>query len=939
MHIWLAWKGIGGGRGKASSIAGGSPAALMLQRERFEGMGARASAGGHLRAKETDAEAAAGATREWVAGRTENARAPPRQECFRLDTLRELLYDTEWLERKLHSHGVRSVLDDFRRYLLERSDPQVHTVGRAFELSAKAALAHPSLSLLGVQMAGRLMAHCNQPLIPDWIVFIRALLDEEPYSQGAVPLWPLTASLGQVGGGNLATLKGHDSWVTGIAVSPDGSWVATSSKDRTVRVWDLLTGESMHVLSGHADNVSAVCSSPDGQRLVTSSRDGTARVWDVLSGAELVLIKGHEAAVNCCAVFVRPAAGPEQWRQLVATGSDDMTARVWNLNSGAPVFTLEGHRGKIRAVAAARDGSFVVTGSDDAAARVWCMSSGAVLHELRGHGARVSHVELVCGGTAGVLTLSSDRTARLWDAGTGECLHVLEGHQDVLGGVAVLPDGSRAVTVSGDKTARVWDLASGECEHVLTGHRNWVNGVATYAGGRRGITVSVDCHARIWDLDTGHCITTLQGHNSLVAGVAVTPDERMAITISSDRTARIWSLVDSLPAFGCGHTGRVSAIAVLPEGDRCVSVGHDGMAALWDCSSGLACRNQIEGPPGAEQVSLGAVCASGDGGSIAAAAGSDVWLWDLGFLALKPQLVHVLRGHSAAVTAVALSHRGEMAASASEDRTVRLWEADSGSCQAILRHPAPVSAVLILHTSPATAGVPPDECSASPAQPRIEAVATASADNIARVWDPHNGALIASLTGHTDKITCLVEGFSSQGEASCGFVTASRDMTLCAWAKGTGTPDPESDTWWCQMDFCGHSSAVTAAAVVRGASGARVVSGSADGTVMVWSMASGVQLHAVDAHTGPVHCLSTATSGKHNRPGTRPGGGPLVLSCGEDGCAALWDPSTACRVGLFSADAPLLAGGLSALETSSGSAAAVVGDAHGRLHFLQLPRR
>lgn len=90
------------------------------------------------------------------------------QGSHRLDTLRELLYDTDWLERKLHNHGVRAVLDDFRRYLEERRDPQVHTLAKALKMAAPAALVHPALSMLGVQMAARLRAHAHQPLIPDW---------------------------------------------------------------------------------------------------------------------------------------------------------------------------------------------------------------------------------------------------------------------------------------------------------------------------------------------------------------------------------------------------------------------------------------------------------------------------------------------------------------------------------------------------------------------------------------------------------------------------------------------------------------------------------------------------------------------------------------------------------------------------------------------------
>src|SRR5947209_3153894 len=107
--------------------------------------------------------------------------------------------------------------------------------------------------------------------------------------------------------------------------------------------------------------------------------------------------------------------------------------------------------------------------------------------------------------------MSKSRTQRQYDTDL-----VLEGHTGAVWGVAVTPDGARAVSASQDSTLRVWDLIEGRPLATLTGHTGAVYGVAVTPDGGRAVSASVDHTLRVWDLADGRTLATLRGHTSTV---------------------------------------------------------------------------------------------------------------------------------------------------------------------------------------------------------------------------------------------------------------------------------------------------------------------------------------------------------------------------------------------------------------------------------------
>ena len=163
------------------------------------------------------------------------------------------------------------------------------------------------------------------------------------------------------------TLEGHSRWVNSVVFSPDGSRVASGSGDKTIRVWDVQTGQCQHTLEGHSEGVNNVVFSPDGSRVASSSEDKTVRVWDVQTGQCQHTLEGHSHVVYSM-VF-----SPDGLR--VASGSGDKTVRVWDVQTGQCQYTLEGHSGAVSSVVFSPDGLRVASGSWDNTVRVWDVAS------------------------------------------------------------------------------------------------------------------------------------------------------------------------------------------------------------------------------------------------------------------------------------------------------------------------------------------------------------------------------------------------------------------------------------------------------------------------------------------------------------------------------------------------------------------------------------
>jgi WD40 repeat protein len=569
-------------------------------------------------------------------------------ETGRENDARKALLDFDFIQAKLCATDVNALIADYASF---GNEADLKLVQSTIRLSAHV-LARDPRQLAG-QLTGRLLGNSTP--------HAQTLLSQAAQWQSWQWLRPLTPSLTQSGGFLIGTLEGHTDLVQAVAVTPDGRRAVSASSDRTLRLWDLESGQTLRALDGHSGSVQAVAVTSDGRRAVSGSDDGTLRMWDLESGQTLRTLQGHTGPVQAVAVTL-------DGRRAVSASSD-RELRIWDLESGETLRTLNGHQGPVNA-AVTPDGRRAVSASSDRTVCLWELESGQMLHALKGHTNWIQAVVVTpCGRRA--VSGSSDCTLRIWDLESSQTLRKLEGHGSWVQAVVVTPDGRRAVSASNDRRLRVWDLKSAQTQLVLEGHEEGVSAVALTPDGNYAVSASHDRTLRLWDLKTGQSLRTFWGHTSPVQAVAVTFDGSRVVSASSDRTLRVWDFesAGTLRTLD-GHEEGVCAVALSADGCRAVSASHDRTLRIWELETGQLLRI-LQGHTGSVQ----AVALMPDGRrAVSASHDRTLRVWDLE----TGQTLRTLGGHTDLVWNVAIAREGLHAASVGWDRTLRVWDLESG---------------------------------------------------------------------------------------------------------------------------------------------------------------------------------------------------------------------------------------------------------------------
>lgn len=313
--------------------------------------------------------------------------------------------------------------------------------------------------------------------------------------------------------------------------------------------------ELSRTLAGHTDSVAAIDISSDGRQAVSSSQDRTMRLWDVQTGQCL-----HVFGTRIYAGYVD--ISPDD--RFVAIGSPGAGVRIWNLEDYELYRTLTAGNGGVRGLAFSPDSRFMLAVNDDGSVRYWDVENEKVIYSftLDSEFKYYAGTQISGDGRLGVvrpLTRTGDSTVYLFDLHTGKLQRKLKfkGGGPGTGHIALSKDARELLVPDGVRETTIYDLEKETERQIFTSQV-----VVSFLPDKRyGVWGGKDGVVSVRDIRTDTLVATSGNHKYSVGGMSVAPDGRVLLTgysrfsgmpapnkdtLEEDFAIRIWQLPESV---------------------------------------------------------------------------------------------------------------------------------------------------------------------------------------------------------------------------------------------------------------------------------------------------------------------------------------------------------------------------------------------------------
>jgi WD40 repeat protein/serine/threonine protein kinase len=455
-----------------------------------------------------------------------------------------------------------------------------------------------------------------------------------------------------------------DGRILGAQLSTVGSWMIVTGRDRTVQVWNVMTGEPAGPELQFNATVRRVAVSPDGRFLATIMEDKTVRIVDRVARDPSFFLLPRGAPIR--------KLGFASDSHALLIQREDFTVQLCDLTKNVPENAQRLPQGRLRYSTFSDDGRWVFVLDTSRVGRVWEAATGKPRAGSLKLEQDVTHAAVSPNG-GHIAVIDIDNQVRIGELATGRWVCGPWKPPCLVTSVSFSPQGDRIITTGDDNAARVWQVATGDLRIAPLRHDSLITQVQFSPDGRLVVSAGTDNQARVWEVASGEALTPPLKHNGNVAYAVFGADSGQILTIGADDTARVWEL----PKAAETDHGKVmvqkpvlAAKTTSSGGRRLAKVENDNAVQVTDAATGVPVGPRLRHPSKIESAEL-----SPDGRSVLTTSDDNTaQLWD----AVTGKRLIPPCQHKGTVLWATFSPDGRRLITASEDRTARVWDATTG---------------------------------------------------------------------------------------------------------------------------------------------------------------------------------------------------------------------------------------------------------------------